>query len=568
MNKPIYHSRHIPIEHVLTSVPMGQIVKDNGLCDVLTNPVYVNALKDYGIENIETRLVWTELEPEPGRYVWDRLDRDIALIEKHGFGVGIFPWFQHPPGWEKEMTRCRCLEHGEDSTIPSLWDPALLRTYDRLYGALAQRYGERIRFVYVGVYSDYGEVLYPLGVKHYYFSPPHNHSGFWCSDVLARKDFAQQMATRYETLDSLNDAWGTAFKSWDDDLMPCLPIESNPLRRRMDFGQWYTSSLLRYTDAVCALVRKHFPDTPLGLPMGADNEALKYGQIKSAVAKIAARYNITARWTGIAYLGKFSRSNVLDRRISSPARYYGADFGLEAALEISKDNATNAVYEMLANRAGIIHNDPDNIDRALDIYMRYRHIVQYQPIQCSIAVFYPLEAEQYQCFYEEGMTESDKQQETPPRKPMNAFYDECEVIRGLCDFEVADSLMIADGFLTGMKDMIIPARCPVPADTAASIAQWIQEGGRLWIHKDKIPWVLDTGLPLIDFVKDKIREISDTNKIKGEIEIVEEWPDFEPYHTLSSLHDGAYITLHDGMYSFFQPLSGEIDILPLCPSPR
>lgn len=272
MEKQVYyHTRHIPVEHLLLDHPMGKSVRDNLLCDSIYPPCS-DKLKDYGIDIIETRLVWNELEPEPGKYDFSRFDKAVKTIKSQGFGVGVFPWFQHPPKWYNEGVRLKCPIHGEESTFISIWDgDRLLEIYDRLYGELAKRYGDVIDFMYVGVYSDYGEVCMPLGVSHYYFSPKHAcRESFWDGDVLAQQSKAKALEL----------------------------ARKNGVLEDVAYMKWYTKSVMDFTDKVCAVFRKHFPTVRAALPIGCASEALVYGQVKSLSAKIASKYNIIARWTG------------------------------------------------------------------------------------------------------------------------------------------------------------------------------------------------------------------------------------------------------------------------------
>ena len=86
------HTRHIPLEHLRLDVAMGRRVRNNGMCDVL-NPEQLARLKSLGVSIVETRLVWHELEPEPGRFDWSRFERDITRIEAAGMAPAVFPWF-------------------------------------------------------------------------------------------------------------------------------------------------------------------------------------------------------------------------------------------------------------------------------------------------------------------------------------------------------------------------------------------------------------------------------------------------------------------------------------------
>lgn len=468
-----YHTRHIPEEHLNLDIPMGKGVKENGLCDVLTEP-YVRAMKDYGIDVIETRLVWWELEKVKGIYDYSRLERDMDLIERNGFKIGVFPWFQYPPGWENKLVRAKCLEHESECSIPSLWDKNLLVEYDKLYKDLSVKFGDRIKFLYLCIYGDYGEVTFPMGEnRHYKFSSPHIHSGFWCGDPLARKSFKEYLIHKYNTISELNKSWKTGFSSFEADLMPLSPFEKNNLFQRMDFMDWYTGSLMTFTDNVCKIARKYFPKTELGLPIGMPNENLGAGQIKSIAVKIAAKYGIVARWTGLAYLGEFALSNVLDRRVSSAARFYGCKFGFEAALKLYKDNALNAIYEILTNSTYILHNDPGNILRAEGIYEKYKNLLKNLPVKCDISVYYPVEAEM--CNY------ADK----------DSVYHEFQELRGYCDYEITDSYMIKDGFLETTKELVLPDYCLIPLKTAEIIREWVKRGGKVWYQKGKEPKIME-----------------------------------------------------------------------------
>lgn len=437
-NRVYYHTRHIPIEHLKLDHPYGKKVYDNLLCDSIDSPC-VDKLCDYGINIVETRLVWNEMEPEEGKYDFSRLDRDIAKIKSKRLGVGVFPWFQHPPKWYTKGVRLKCPEHGEESTLISLWDTdRLLEIYDRLYGELAKRYRDVIDFLYVGVYSDYGEVCMPLGVSHYKFSPSHIcRDSFWDADECAVK-------SKTEALKNNNSL--------------------------MAYAEWYTNCMMDFTDKVCAIVRKHFPTTRAALPIGCVGEKLCNGQIKSRSAQIAAKYNITARWTGWCLDGEFELSHIGTRRISTAANFYKADFGLETPLYLSEETASHALFEVLSNNTTIIHNDPGNIFRAYDVYKPLRDYTVSIPFECDKAVFYPLEGEQL------GKID---------------FYDEyrhqCAKLRRHCDFEVTDSRMIKDGYI---NDLIFTPNVPLLSETA----ELIKKIGLNAIYcEDAPPIIIETG---------------------------------------------------------------------------
>ena len=442
----------------------------------------------------------------------------MVLIEKNGLKVGLFCWFQHPPEWEHGLTKLRCLEHNQESTIVSLWDENLIKQYDKFYKDLSEKYRDRIGFLYVGVYGDYGEVVFPAGVKHYKFSPPHNHQGFWCGDKLARADYRKYLEQKYKNVENLNKSWNTDFKSLDDDLMPKMPFAKNPLQMRMDFADWYTGSLMNFTDKVCKTARKYFPNTPMGLPIGFLSEDLRLGQQKSLAVKIAAQNGILARWTGLAYTKEFPLTNVSTRRVSSAARFYGAKFGVEAAIGVSDDKVAAAVYEALANSCSMLHNDPMSIFAEKEQYEKYKPYIKCLPVYCTLAVYYPYKAEIYGCIN------------------TNAVYREFADVREHSDYDIADDQMISDGFLNTVKDLFLPNNCPITASTAAFMRDWERKGGRIWYMKGHNPRTLETG---------NILELG------------------KPLDTLDYFgkKDGCYYTDHGDSVSKYDPSKKSIEIL-------
>jgi hypothetical protein len=224
------------------------------------------------------------------------------------------------------------------------------------------------------------------------------------------------------------------------------------------------------------------------------------------------------------------------------------------------DDAVPAIYETFSNDTALLHNDPGNIARKRVIYEHYKPLTDARhPIVCDIAVFYPVEGEQWQCLAkpnEDSGSDEDFSEirESIPRKPIDTFADACAELRRHCDFEVTDSLMIADGFLERIRTFVIPAAVPVPRETAERIAEWIRVGqGRLLWLTTAEPVILDGREPWSAFARSQGLPESG----------VERWPEFDPYATLRANHGAnSFFTLHgEGCVSRFDPAQGEISIL-------
>ena len=475
--RPAFHTRHIPIEHLNLETPMGKDVVRNGLCDTI-KPDVLKRLRDIGVELVEMRVVWWEIEPEPGRFDWTRTLRDMDAVLNAGLKVGMFAWLQYPPAWYdpagKVHARYRALGSNVDATVTSLWDPKTLESYDRLLGIIADKLRGRLSFVYNAITGMYGEYGLGLGMKHYKFSSPNNGGDFMTGDRCARVSFAESLKRKYGSLDALNRAWESRVSSFEDDLMPKLPFAENPLRQRDDYVEWGVRSLDDFADRVCGLYRKHFPGVTGALPLGAVREPTHWAQVKSHPAKLAGKYGITARWTGCAYLKSFDRSHLAARRLASAAHFYGASFGTEAALILDADNAANGLYESLANGAAIVHDDPQNIFRAEEVHRALRPKLLVDPPVCSAAVFYPVESEMLQM----------------PGFKWDVLLGRCAKLRQETDFDVCDSDMIRDGYLATKSDLLFLTRSHLREETAQAIVEFAVQRGRVWLFEDVDPEVL------------------------------------------------------------------------------
>lgn len=487
IKKMYYHTRHIPERQLNLDTPMGADVKRNGLCDVMREP-YVSCMKDYNIDVVETRLVWWEWEKEPGVFDFSSLRADMKDIRDNGFGVGVFPWFMHPPKWEHEMVRAKCLEHGEESTIPSLWDPRLLEHYDRLYAALAAEMRDEIDFLYICIYGDFGEPQYPHDTKHYKFSPPHAHFGLWCGDDLARADFKRVLVGKYGTIEALNTAWGTAHKSFDEDLMELI----DNINFRQDFQKWYSDSLMIFMDKACAVARKHFPDIRMGVPIGCKSDSLNFGQTKSEVSKICAKYNILSRCTTLSDFPDFAHSNVVTRRIATASQFYGAEYGVESPLIQDERRACIAVYQFITSSTVLVHDDPGNIYRAKDVFFKYRNLPGAMPFCCDTAVYYSVEEEK--CHPKCGMLGFADVVTNDTEFYPYWIFDELAELRYFTDYDIVDHTLIADGFLDKCpRKLVLIRNTRIEREAADKIAAYQKMGGKVYYVKNAPPTILETG---------------------------------------------------------------------------
>ncbi|TMC03431.1 MAG: beta-galactosidase, partial [Chloroflexi bacterium] len=178
---------------------------------------------------------WARLEPRPGERDFGWLDRVLDLLQATGIGVFLATPTASPPPW---------LGHRWPETLPV--DEAGHRL---LYGARNQFcpsspvYRERALALVEDLAARYGAhpalVAWHVG----------NELGPTCYCDVTAAYFRSWLRRRYGTVETLNEAWGTAFWSqryaeWDEVLPPRLaPYVRNPTQR-LDFRR-FTSDALR-----------------------------------------------------------------------------------------------------------------------------------------------------------------------------------------------------------------------------------------------------------------------------------------------------------------------------------
>ena len=200
---------------------------------------------------------WALLEPEPGRYEFGRLDRVMDLLHEGGVRVDLAtatasppPWFSraHPDSLPVTFDGRRMWPGGRQAYCPS--SPAYREAAAAMAQAMAERYRAHPALAMWHVNNEYG-----------------CHVARCFCDVSAAA-FRSWLQRRYGDLDTLNDAWGTAFWSqrysaWEEIWPPRLaPTFANPTQQ-LDFRRFSSDELLACFEAERAALRRVTPDLPI-----------------------------------------------------------------------------------------------------------------------------------------------------------------------------------------------------------------------------------------------------------------------------------------------------------------
>lgn len=258
---------------------------------------------------------WSAIEPEPGRYDFDRLDRSIGDLHDAGIAVDLATPTAAPPIWllraHPEIrlvsrTGLRYEQGGRLGWCPS--SPVFREHAVRIADVLSSRYGRHpaVRLWHLG--NEYGG----------------GNRRCYC-DVSAAA-FQRWLADRYGTPAALNAAWGTAFwghryRSFDE-VLPPRDSESIGLGNPglvLDFDRFSSWELHQHYLAERAAVLANSPGVPIttNFMVGVGPHVVDYAGWAADVDVVANDHYVTVadehRAAGVAFAADRTRGLAPDR---------------------------------------------------------------------------------------------------------------------------------------------------------------------------------------------------------------------------------------------------------------
>lgn len=209
-------------------------------------------MREAGIDLVAINVFgWSDLEPEPGRYDFTRLDAVVELLHAHGIGINLGTGTASPPPWLPTLhpqilpvmadgtTRW---PGGRQAYCPS--SPVFREHAVALVDQVARRYGSHPAVRLWHVSNELG-----------------CHNSLCYCDTTATA-FRTWLRSRYGTVDALNTAWGTSFwsqryGSFDEVLPPRATISSRNPSQVLDFHRFSSDELLGLYRAEADVIRRH-----------------------------------------------------------------------------------------------------------------------------------------------------------------------------------------------------------------------------------------------------------------------------------------------------------------------
>src|SRR5829696_6233213 len=221
-------------------------------------PEDVALMREAGVNLVSVGIFsWALLEPKEGSFDMGWLDDVLDLLHRNDISIDLATATASPPPW---------LSHRYPETLPMtqdgrrLWpggrqawcpsSPVFREKALALVEQMAGRYGGHPGLVLWHVSNELG---------------CHNAHCYCDVSAVAFRRWLQQ---RYGDLDTLNEAWGTAFWSqrygdWKEILPPRVaPTFPNPTQQ-LDFRRFSSDALLQLYEMEKKILREATPDVPI-----------------------------------------------------------------------------------------------------------------------------------------------------------------------------------------------------------------------------------------------------------------------------------------------------------------
>lgn len=208
-----------------------------------------------GISHVRIgEFAWSVIEPDPGRFTWDWLDRALTVLHRHGLKVILGTPTATPPKWliDRHPEILPVDAKGRPRGFGSrrhydFSSPVYAREAARIVEAMARRYGRHDAVVGWQTDNEYG-----------------CHDTVRSYSPAARAAFRDWLARRYQSPDALNRAWGNRFWSmelgaFDEVELPNLTVtEANP-SHRLAFARFASDQVRDFNRMQTAIIRAHSP---------------------------------------------------------------------------------------------------------------------------------------------------------------------------------------------------------------------------------------------------------------------------------------------------------------------
>ncbi|MBD2723633.1 beta-galactosidase [Hymenobacter armeniacus] len=196
---------------------------------------------------------WSFIEPEEGKFDFAWLDEAVGLAHQNGIKVIMCTSTPTPPAWLAQQhpeilmvnAEGRTMQHGSRQQIS--WSSPVYRQYvARMVEAIGKHYGQDKR------------------IWGWQLDNEPSHYGQYDYSPAAQASFRRWLQAKYQTLDALNQAWGTAFWSirYNDFAQVLIPNQKELIAQPsphavLDFKRFSADEANDFLSAQYTILRKY-----------------------------------------------------------------------------------------------------------------------------------------------------------------------------------------------------------------------------------------------------------------------------------------------------------------------
>ncbi len=261
----------------------------------------VRLMRQAGVNCVSLGIfAWAKVEPQPGQYDFGWLDRVIDLLHANGIRIMLAtgtasppPWFSrlHPESLPVDVQGRRYKPGSRQHYCPN--STAYREAAAGLAKQMAERYGKHPAVMMWHINNEYACHIYE------------------CFCDVCRDRFREWLGERYETLNALNEAWGTAFWSqqygqWDEIELPNLTASFVNPGQMLDYRRFMNATILKLFRAEIDAIRSVGAQQPLftnmvfGLKWLDQYEWARYGDV-SAIDMYPDPSLMEQAWSSVAF---------------------------------------------------------------------------------------------------------------------------------------------------------------------------------------------------------------------------------------------------------------------------
>ena len=212
-------------------------------------------MADMGIRYVRiAEFAWSRIEPEPGRFDWDWLDRAVNTLHAAGLRVVLCTPTATPPKWlvDADPAMLALDANGQPRGFGSrrhycFSSPGYRQQSARITEALARRYGQHPAVVAWQTDNEYG-----------------CHQTVLSYSAAARQGFRQWLQNQYSNVAALNRAWGTVFwsqeyRSFAEIDPPVATVTEAHPAHRLDYRRFASDQVRAFNRIQADILRQHAP---------------------------------------------------------------------------------------------------------------------------------------------------------------------------------------------------------------------------------------------------------------------------------------------------------------------